>query len=880
MSDNPGIDTRPYTEISALGDILAWSRDRPDWLRDALRRLVVGSELSDPDIDELEAICLGTGGDASLLSDEHIAPRRLAGKPVAITGLSDPVAVNALASGQGISFAATGMTIVYGDNGSGKSGFVRILKSACRSRDDKTSILPDVNAADDVPQSARIEFQVAGNAGTYEWQPEHGDHADLPAVSIFDSRSANTHVQKTNNVAYVPFPMALLDRLGRTCDELRARVTARIDALTAQTPIAVKAPSLNKDTAAGAFLHGLSAKSSLAELALLIALGDEEKSRLSSLDADLAQDPAKAAEKLIDRGARLKSSLDALSRLVGAAETRRFAELRRLAADAKAAAAAARLASDSLFKEAPLPGVGSDAWRHLWEAARTYSDEVAYPDRVFPAPVEDERCVLCQQPIEEDAQSRQSAFETFVKGAARKAAEDAARRLEGCRRDLADAQMPVGDIRRLVTLLKTECDRPGEALAVRHAALTAAWRLRALLSGKAEPAAQAPVPAEDLEALRRDTADRARALSGDADSEERQALVSEHKGLKDRVALAGIAGDVRAEIERQIEIAGLKKAERTCGTGIKRLITTKNKELSEKLVTDLLRGRFAREVYKLRIGSMPIELRKVRDRDVQSFFKVALVDKPDEPIGEILSEGEHRCVALAAFLAELVTSRDYSGIVFDDPMSSLDHKYRRRVAKRLVEEAAHRQVIVFTHDLTFLFDLQREAAAQGQSVHYQNVHRVQSRPGHVSNDLPIDAKAAGPRAEALRSELKKVRHDFDNWPEARRSVFADGLIGKLRKAWEQGIADLIQPVMSRFNSQIKGSSLHKLAILNEDDVISVRAARARLSEDLHASPETINPSETTHAELLEELKMLEAWLKDVKERQKTAREPSVSYSLS
>ena len=167
---------------------------------------------------------------------------------------------------EGISFAATGLTIVYGDNGSGKSGFVRILKSACRSRDDKTSILPDVNAAEDVPQSARIDFQVAGNAETYEWQPEHGDHADLPAVSIFDSRSANTHVQKTNNVAYVPFPMALLDRLGRTCDELRARVTARIDALTAQTPIAIKAPSLNKDSAAGAFLHGLSAKSSLAQL--------------------------------------------------------------------------------------------------------------------------------------------------------------------------------------------------------------------------------------------------------------------------------------------------------------------------------------------------------------------------------------------------------------------------------------------------------------------------------------------------------------------------------------------------------------------------------------------------------------------------------------
>ena len=125
--------------------------------------------------------------------------------------------------------------------------------------------------------------------------------------------------------------------------------------------------------------------------------------------------------------------------------------------------------------------------------------------------------------------------------------------------------------------------------------------------------------------------------------------------------------------------------------------------------------------------------------------------------------------------------------------------------------------------------------------------------GHVSNDLPIEAKTAGPMAQALRSEPMKIRQDFDNWQEARRSVFADGFIGKLRKAWEQGIADLIQPVMSRFISQIKGASLHKLAITNDEDVIAVRGARARLSEDLHASPETINPSETTHAELLKEL---------------------------
>ena len=113
MSETPGGEASPYTETLALGEILEWSRQRPEWLRDALRRLMVGGELSEQDIDELESICLGDDGEATPLRDEHIAPRRLVGKPVAITGLRDLVGVNALADGQGLTFAAGGLSIVY-----------------------------------------------------------------------------------------------------------------------------------------------------------------------------------------------------------------------------------------------------------------------------------------------------------------------------------------------------------------------------------------------------------------------------------------------------------------------------------------------------------------------------------------------------------------------------------------------------------------------------------------------------------------------------------------------------------------------------------------------------------------------------------------------
>jgi wobble nucleotide-excising tRNase len=60
----------------------------------------------------------------------------------------------------------------------------------------------------------------------------------------------------------------------------------------------------------------------------------------------------------------------------------------------------------------------------------------------------------------------------------------------------------------------------------------------------------------------------------------------------------------------------------------------------------------------------------------------------------VLSEGELRCLAIAAFLAELETAEGTSGIVLDDPISSLDHVHREKIAARLAKEALSRQVLL------------------------------------------------------------------------------------------------------------------------------------------------------------------------------------------
>ncbi len=223
---------------------------------------------------------------------------------------------------------------------------------------------------------------------------------------------------------------------------------------------------------------------------------------------------------------------------------------------------------------------------------------------------------------------------------------------------------------------------------------------------------------EALRAVLNYIATRIGGLQSEANSPQRAALVAERDALADRKWLGVVKADVLAQIDRLKVIEAIEKASKDTATN---KITTQSARIAQALVTNRLRARFAIEVDKLGVSGLAIELQQAKIAAGVPFFQVRLISKPNEPIGKVLSESEHRCVALAAFLAELSTIDAQSAIVFDDPVSSLDHLHRDRVAARLAEAGQVRQVIVFTHDMAFLLLLDEACV---ECVSHSCVRRV------------------------------------------------------------------------------------------------------------------------------------------------------------
>ena len=98
----------------------------------------------------------------------------------------------------------------------------------------------------------------------------------------------------------------------------------------------------------------------------------EQETHLQALQTDLGTDPARAARQLQAIQRRLNAAVERLRSLMAAITDENTAALRTAAQRLATAQAVSRAASADLFAAEPLPDIGSDIWKALWETAHAY----------------------------------------------------------------------------------------------------------------------------------------------------------------------------------------------------------------------------------------------------------------------------------------------------------------------------------------------------------------------------------------------------------------------------------------------------------------------------------------------------------------------------
>jgi AAA domain len=273
-------------------------------------------------------------------------------------------------------------------------------------------------------------------------------------------------------------------------------------------------------------------------------------------------------------------------------------------------------------------------------------------------------------------------------------------------------------------------------------------------------------------------------------------------------------------------------------TKCRELVNTKQVSLQitslrRDLVTTDLEKRIRTEIETLDLGHFPFRVSD-RSSDGQSYFTVAL----RTPIGvandKVLSEGEQRALALACFLGELGGSSLKHGLVIDDPVSSLNHVRIRRVAQRIVAEAAKgKQIIIFTHNLLFFNEVAEAAAQATPAIPVAKRMITKSAAagfGLVSEtDEPWIAQKVNERITRLRERLKMIdtRNDFqsDEYRSLTKDFYTD-----LRETWERLVEEvLLGKVVERFNTDVRTQSL-KNVVVDDGDYQTIYWAMKRVSE--------------------------------------------------
>lgn len=799
MSD---VEVEVEVEVASLGQdpravLAAWANQSDEWVRHLVSQVLsTNRAATTADLDyAYDLFRQEKALDERLLASvpelQIDGTQEDAEEPLVITKLSEVAGVNALVAGAVIEPHA-GLTILFGENGTGKTGYARVFKALAGSRTADV-ILGDIAATTEVPQSAKIDFTLGDKAETFDWDGKQGQ-APFTRISIFDSPSVNFHVDDELEYVYVPTVLALFNHVVAAIKAVQAKIDSTMAELAAGSSTLLS--RFPKDSDVYPLIETLGASTDL-----------------DSLKAKASTD-AKIEEK-IDVSRKAVASLEA-NTMAGQITSRQRSE--RVLAQAIALAEvlvhfsvedynvliAKRLLLQedyktfrkALFSAAALPAEPEGTWETLVESASAYEAhlvEVGVHD--------DTRCPYCRQTLSADASVLLGKYSEYL--ADKISADITAATAEIDTSTKGVRAVNVGEVTAMIAEYTDRDDKPDyftqlvlltDALASYNSSIKLGEPINSPLKDpsatEADLSAKLVTITAEIAVLQDQVTNRATALA---------------EKKKEVTTLIAAAELTKSWTEIKGQVANAKEADRLrilvkALPGLSRAMTELSKTASDQLINQSFDKLFIEECDALRAPSLKVEfigrLGKAQRRKVMSGKH-----KPSK----VLSEGEQKVLAMADFLAEARLSGITAPVIFDDPVSSLDHRRINEVANRVANLAQTIQVIVFTHDIFFATTLLSLFEKSKRCVYYQITD--EDGKGKVTH-------ATGPRWDTLNSIKKNINETI----QAAKQVDGEARAALVRtgyswiRAWCEVYTEveLLKGVTQRYQPNVRMGALGEI----------------------------------------------------------------------
>jgi hypothetical protein len=818
----------------------------------ALEQILVGRELTESVRDQIfayfledSALAKSPAGQARPAVKIHASAVAGPQSSIRLKAIRNLKNVNRLTSGQTLT-VGNHLTTVYGSNGTGKTGYARLFGSMCFTRG-SSEVLPDLAHPESasLPMTAEIEL-TSGVPFTHTI----GTRLDLlSGLYVFDTSSVNAHLSKSNNISFTPAGLSCLRSLAALVSDLQTRLDALIKGKKA---VNIFAGQFSEPSELSTVMASLSADSDLVKLkdfAKKSSLSNDRSAEIDTLIAQLHNDQTDSRKNQMVREINSIKDFGEFAKRLNDALSDEYHRKIVTAVESQIAAGKA-LADHSLekFQNEELPVIGSVEWINFVRLAKDLADRQAELDH-DQYPAHGDRCLLCQQELTAAARDLMHSIWQYADGNLQKASDQAAslvHQIENVLEGVLTDSKRHDHVRALIIEQDQEIgqavlkwlDDGLQQLAVYKEAVQA----KNIPHGAALMA-----PLDDIASLHIKRAERLESLAKTDSREEIAKLKFEQTTLLHCKILSEKIADISEFIEN---CRWVRNAEAAMPNT--RPITEQYNKMFNELVTEHYVATFQGYVSRFLHESVKVTV-KTKGAQGETVRQVVLEIAPKHKPDKVLSEGEQRAVALADFLTEVSLDPDCVGMVFDDPVTSYGLEWREVAAQVLTEEAKLRQVIVFTHDLAFLYWLTKAASSEGVECSSHWIQRApDGRPGYIALDSGPVLEKSYRTSEKAQKHLDRALKTSD--VDERQAFVLQGFTA-LRTSYEALIMyDLLQSSVVRFSERVSVDAFKKIKWNPKTvDEVTVRFERLCFLMEGHSHSDELNMGNPTAEKLKEEI---------------------------